>query len=104
MWIIGFAIILILALLAYKSTRVDYSVPFLKAGVPPKEVDECMRWAFGDDVFSLSIAESWKRWNKRHGDIFVLHSCDGVYESLYRIGRAYLQKKEVKSGKDKEKN
>ena len=67
----------------------DYEYILISVGVPAQDVEHCMEWAFGDGYGSMSIVGSHNVWNKRHGDLLVLHGHDILYESIKKIGRLY---------------
>ena len=64
--------------------------PLTRAGLLRNQQDDCMRWAFGEHYEILDIFDSHNVWNKRHGDIFILNGDELISESIYRIGKAYL--------------
>lgn len=59
--------------------------------VPKDKFDECYKWAFGEDVASLSTMGSPRIWNERHGDLFVLEGYQDVVEGTKKIGRAFMK-------------
>lgn len=56
----------------------------------PNDDLEFEAWAFGNDCHdSLSRMNAW---NERHGHLLMLHQDDGIYESLQKMYRIYLEK------------
>lgn len=53
--------------------RKSWAKPLLDAGIKKHQIDNCMKWAFGDDYLTSDIRESAERWNKRHSDRFIMH-------------------------------
>jgi len=64
-----------------------------EAGVPAEEIDDCLKWAFGDNWSAYRVRDWVGLWNERHGDLFKLDGKDSTEKSLKRIGRAYLKAK-----------
>jgi len=64
--------------------------PLREAGVPEDEIDNCMRWAIGDDYLSLQMQYTNDRWNSRHPELFVMYDSDYLHVAVYKVGEAYL--------------
>jgi len=60
------------------------------AGVPPERLEECLEWAFGKIDPKESMLELASRWNKKHGDIFVVSKTDNPKAFIWSIGKAYV--------------
>lgn len=75
--------------------RSGYRNSFADAGVPADEYEECLRWAFGDDILGVERRLWPARWNERHSDIFTMLGSDECRESLMKAGRAYCNRPQV---------
>jgi len=74
-----------------KFTRSNVQRALTSVNISSNEVDNCLQWAFGDG-YETQLFSAWNdMWNRRHGDIFTIHDCDLIQDSLKKIGRAYLQ-------------
>jgi len=65
-----------------------------EAGVPEQEHTKCMRWAFGDNFLSIRGYKLSGRWNQRHPDLFVMYGSDDRNKAIYKVGKAWMTKKE----------
>ncbi len=69
--------------------RDNYATYLIGAGVPNKQVDECMRWAFGDDWMAKERGDCRDYWNKRH-NLFQIIDAMPVGETIFKIGLLFL--------------
>jgi hypothetical protein len=76
----------------FRFNRIDYRYILARAGVPEDDLSACMQWAFGESWETIPMRLLGKKWNERHGDLFVLNGCDSVVEAFSRIGRVYLSR------------
>ena len=69
-----------------------------RIGVPPEEQDNCIRWAFGQDITEDTPWDAaFAHWNKKHGKrYFPLSLKDDFELAVMGIGRAYLEANFVK--------
>lgn len=66
--------------------------------VPEEEWDECCIWAFGEEIWQngdILVSDTPEAWNALHGDLFEIFGHDDPGDGTVRIGRAYMQFKEV---------
>jgi hypothetical protein len=73
----------------------------ISVGLYENEVDECLRWAFGDDVEQLEVSMLDDRWRQRHNDLLVIRGSDDLFQSIRRIGKIYLFMKPSIEGEKK---
>ena len=52
-------------------------------------------WAFGEENLYEPLHMMDDIWNERHSDIFILQGTDYFDQSIFRIKKAYKEKKEV---------
>ena len=69
-----------------------YETYLYQIGVPEKEFDNCMSWAFGENWITEDTRNAADLWNQRHSDIFKMSRSDSVEFSIMKIGKAYLDK------------
>ena len=60
------------------------------AGVPPQRIEECLEWAFGRIDAKESMEDLRQRWNKKHGDIFIVSKEDHLKAFVWSVGKAYV--------------
>ncbi len=65
------------------------------AGVKEWEYENCLKWAFGKDALDMPTSEWDDSWRELHSDLFMVRGDDLLYESLTKIGRAYLKRTTV---------
>ena len=64
----------------------------LAAGVPEDRMEECLKWALGDDYKKLGVGEIPKRWNKLHSSIFVMNPKDDpMWKGIVSMGMAWVE-------------
>jgi hypothetical protein len=62
----------------------------MSSGVAPDQVDACMEWAFGKDVWDVPIYPTWvDRWNKLHPKLFHAGRKDKFVEFMYVVGFSF---------------
>jgi len=54
------------------------------------DTEECLRWAFGDDVATKEVHDLDDYWREKHSDLFMVEGSDDLWESVRKIGKAYL--------------
>jgi len=74
----------------------SYELALMEAGVPTSNLEDCMRWAFGEDWGILRIQQIDEVWNSRHDDLFQIPGTELIITAFEKIGKAYI--KEVLSG------
>lgn len=62
----------------------------VEAGV--ENVDDCLRWAFGEDYKQLEQRDLDDRWRQRHSDLFIIRGADDLVEATRRIADAWPEK------------
>lgn len=64
-----------------------------EGGVPPKEIDNAMTWAFGEGWrFMLSANDLRIKWNEKHKDIFGEVGQDKKLSIFFWcVGKAYME-------------
>ena len=62
------------------------------AGVPPEKFNECLHWAFGEIDVNETMDDIRRKWNGRHGDIFIVGPNDSVKGFIWGIGKAYMER------------
>lgn len=60
-----------------------------ESGIRVEDINECMRWAFGEGWESRNIYGSHLLWNELHPDLFKLNDTDVLVDSLKRIAAEY---------------
>jgi hypothetical protein len=53
-------------------------------------VHDCLLWAFGPGYGGIPLSMLDVEWNMTHGDLFLINGSDEVFESMQRIGEAFL--------------
>lgn len=66
-----------------------YDMYLTMGGVPPKKIDECMKWAFGDGWMQKEMLDCREYWNKHH-NLFKIGLDDPVGDTLMKIGREFM--------------
>jgi len=63
---------------------------FHLGGVPLDKIEDCMRWAFGEEIdIDTPLGALKDGWNKLHNDIFVIEGHEPIALCLVAIGKAY---------------
>lgn len=85
-----------------KISQVEGRIAYIlmKAGVPEPEIDECLRWAFGEGALYVPIFPDWiERWNKLHPREFRARGKDNFVEFVYVVGFLFCANKLKGGGK-----
>lgn len=53
------------------------------------EYRKMMDWAFGQDFKRMLHTEAKDAWNRRHGNIFIIHGSDEVQKTIDKIFKAW---------------
>lgn len=59
------------------------------AGVPPKDIDRCMEWAFGPGWQVKDLGDCQEYWNKKH-NLFKITGAMPVGETIFKIGILFM--------------
>lgn len=78
--------------LDYNNYPFDYVLEYI--GVKPEEIEDCLKWAFGEDFNKHATFADNDAWNKRHSDICIFTN-EFPDETMLVIGKAYLKKRET---------
>ena len=73
----------------------EIKLTLLAAKVKYEKLEDAITWAFGST--QTPIKEWVTKWNELHKDIFEMTGSDTIFDTVYKIGRAYSQKNKKKT-------
>lgn len=52
---------------------------------------EFSKWAFGENYFNMSTLEKMYVWNKRHGNLLMIHPLDEIHLNLCKMRALWVE-------------
>jgi len=65
----------------------EIKLTLIASGVEYDQLDKSINWAFGS--LDIPIKDWIPVWNEKHKDIFEMVGTDTVFDTVYKVGKAF---------------